>query len=83
MSLETHHATVAAEMPVSLFELGLACSIGREGRVDLIEAHKWFNIAAARGDKVAAQHREELASEMSREEIAAALKAAREWISRH
>jgi hypothetical protein len=82
MSLETQ-TNVAAEMPPSFFELGLACSIGREGRIDLIEAHKWFNIAAARGDKTAAQHREELASEMTREEIAAALKAAREWISRH
>ena len=82
MSLETQTG-VAAEMPQSFFELGLACSIGREGRIDLIEAHKWFNIAAARGDRIAAQHREELASEMSREEIAAALKAAREWISRH
>jgi len=70
-------------MPANFFELGLACSIGREGRIDLIEAHKWFNIAAARGDRTAAQHREELAIEMSREEIAAALKAAREWISRH
>ena len=82
MSLETH-TSIAAEMPPSFFELGLACSIGREGRIDLIEAHKWFNIAAARGDRIAAQHREELACEMSREEIAAALKAAREWISRH
>jgi TPR repeat protein len=82
MSLETH-TTIAAELPHSFFELGLACSIGRAGRIDLIEAHKWFNIAAARGDRTAAQHREELASEMSREEIAAALKAAREWISRH
>ena len=82
MSLETH-TSVAAEMPANFFELGLACSIGREGRIDLIEAHKWFNIAAARGDRTAAQHREELAIEMSREEIAAALKAAREWISRH
>jgi TPR repeat protein len=70
-------------MPHSFFELGLACSVGREGRIDLIEAHKWFNIAAARGDKSAAAHREEVAREMTREEIAAALKAAREWISRH
>ena len=82
MSFETHTGVVG-EVPHSFFELGLACSTGREGRVDLIEAHKWFNIAAARGDRVAAQHREELASEMSRQEIAAALKAAREWIARH
>lgn len=82
MSYESHSG-VAPEMPGSFFELGLACSVGREGRIDLIEAHKWFNIAAARGDRIAAQHREELASEMTRAEIAQALKSAREWLSRH
>jgi TPR repeat protein len=76
--------TVAiGDMPESFFELGLALSTGREGRVDLVEAHKWFNIAAARGDRVAAERREEIAGEMSREEIAAALRAAREWIRLH
>ena len=74
--------SVACE-PESFFEKGLAFSAGRDGRVDLIEAHKWFNIAAARGDRMAARHREELASEMTREEIAAALKAAREYLARH
>ena len=72
----------ASEMPESFFERGLAMSTGKSGRVNLIEAHKWFNIAAARGDRVAARHREEVASEMTREEIAAALRAAREWIAR-
>ena len=74
---------IVGDMPQSFFELGLAYSTGREGQVDLVEAHKWFNIAAARGDRVAAERREELAGEMSREEIAAALRAAREWISLH
>lgn len=74
--------TVGMDMPESFFERGLAFS-ARSGQIDLIEAHKWFNIAAARGDRMAARHREELATEMSREEIAAALRAAREWISRH
>ena len=82
MSFEINTA-VAGEAPVSFFAMGLACSTGHGADVDLIEAHKWFNIAAARGDRVAAQHREELAIEMSREQIAAALRAAREWIARH
>jgi uncharacterized protein len=73
----------AGDMPESFFERGLAFSVGKTGQVDLIEAHKWFNIAAARGDRMAARRREEVASEMSREQIAAALRAAREWISRH
>ena len=75
--------SIASETPQTFVELGLACSIGRAGRIDLVEAHKWFNIAAARGDRMAARHREEVAGEMSREEIAAALKAAREWIRCH
>ena len=75
--------SIANGMPQSFFELGLAYSIGRAGQVNLVEAHKWFNIAAAQGDPAAARHREELAEEMSREEIAAALRAAREWLSRH
>ena len=82
MSFEINTA-IAGETPVSFFEMGLACSTGHGAQVDLIEAHKWFNIAAARGDRAAAEHREELAIEMSRDQIAAALRAAREWISRH
>ena len=73
----------AGDVPENFLERGLAFSVGKAGQVDLIEAHKWFNIAAARGDRMAARHREEVASEMSREQIAAALRAAREWISRH
>ena len=53
------------------FERGVYLSRGRGSQVDLVEAHKWFNIAAAGGDRAAAQHRDELASEMSREEAAA------------
>jgi TPR repeat protein len=75
-------ANVAGDVPQSFFARGLACSNGRAGEVDLVEAHKWFNIAAAGGDRAAARHREELAREMSREQIAAALRAAREWLSR-
>jgi TPR repeat protein len=75
--------TGSADLPENAFERGIFLSAGRGGRVDFVEAHKWFNIAAARGDRAAAMHRDELASEMTREEIAAALRAAREWITRH
>ena len=77
------HTIYPSDVPENFFEMGLAWSVGKAGHVDLIEAHKWFNIAAVKGDRVAARHREELAAEMSREEIAAALKAAREWIRLH
>ena len=72
-----------ADLPGNPFERGIYLSAGRGGQVDLVEAHKWFNIAAAKGDRSAAQHRDELAEEISRQELAAALRAAREWITRH
>jgi uncharacterized protein len=64
-----------------LFQRGMAFASGRAGRVDVIEAHKWLNLAAAAGNSGAARKREEIAGEMSREEIAAALRAAREWLT--
>ncbi len=50
---------------------------------DRIAAHKWFNLAAARGNRKAADHRREIAAEMSAAEIASAQRAAREWQTTH
>jgi uncharacterized protein len=65
------------------YELGLMHSCGRNAPMDLVSAHKWFNVAMARGFKAAAERRAELASEMSRDEIALALREAREFLTRH
>lgn len=65
------------------FELGVNYSCGRKVDADLVEAHKWFNIAAMRGDVEAARRRQEIAAEMSAFEIAAAQRRAREWLSVH
>jgi TPR repeat protein len=51
--------------------------------VDLISAHKWFNLAAMRGSAAAKRYRVEIASEMTKAEIARAQKQAREWLTRH
>ena len=65
------------------FRLGLMHANGRGAEPDYVEAHKWFNIAALRGEKRAADYRRELSAEMSSEEIAAAQRAAREWLNVH
>ena len=65
------------------FQMGLDRSIGRNGDVDMIAAHMWFNLAAARGNGDAARRRQEVAAEMSAAEIAEAQRQAREWIRRH
>ena len=63
------------------FERGIVYSSGREVEIDLIEAHKWFNIAAARGHAEGAQMRREIAELMSDGEIGRAQRAARDWLS--
>lgn len=60
--------------------LGLMYATGRTVTLDRVAAHKWLNIAAARGNSEAAQHRQELAGEMSPPELTEALRQAREWL---
>jgi TPR repeat protein len=71
------------EGPVSgdmLFELGMMYSVGRDMPVDLISAHKWFNLAAMKGNIDAIRLRREVANQMSDVEIATAQRAARDWL---
>jgi len=65
------------------FELGMMYSTGRSVPADLVTAHKWFNIAATRGHRDAIRLRVEVAAEMSEAEVAAAQRAARDWLSAH
>ncbi len=65
----------------ALLQLGLIYCTGRDGIVDLIEAHKWFNLAAMRGNKEAKEYRAELARDMTKAQIAEAQKKARKWMS--
>jgi TPR repeat protein len=63
-----------------LFELGMMYSVGRDVPVDLISAHKWFNLAAMKGSIDAIRLRREIACQMSDVEIATAQRAARDWL---
>ena len=66
----------------ALYELGVAYSTGTGGiEVDLIEAHKWFNLAALNGSDRAQMCRAEISEEMTAREIAEAQRQARAWLS--
>jgi len=66
----------------SLFDLGVVYSTGSHGvDCDFIEAHKWFNIAAARGHEEAAFCRADVSDEMTAREIAEAQRRARQWLA--
>ncbi|MGE3229070.1 MAG: hypothetical protein AB7J30_06500 [Hyphomicrobium sp.] len=67
----------------ALFELGLMYCAGRDVEMNLVEAHKYFNLAAMRGNEEAKAYRLEISREMSKKEIAAAQKSAREWLKLH
>ncbi len=65
----------------ALLELGIMYSIGRDVEQNLVSAHKWFNLAAMKGLAEAKEYRQEIAGEMSPQEIAEAQRQARDWLS--
>ncbi len=71
----------ATDIQDVLFERGLYWASGRSGIVDLIAAHKWFNLAALKGRLDAIPMRREVAEMMSDVEIAAAQRDARAWMN--
>lgn len=79
-SRDTIEFAAQGGQPDALFELGLMYSSGRDVEINLVEAHKWFNLAAIRGNEDAKRYRNELSSELSKSDIARAQKLAREWM---
>ena len=74
-------ADAARGDPDACYDLGMAYANGETGTgIDLIEAHKWFNLAAVAGSAAAQTCRSEIAEAMTAREIATAQKAARAWL---
>jgi TPR repeat protein len=67
----------------AFYELGMMYSIGRSVPADLVLAHKWFNLAAMKGNRDAIRLRQEVAAAMSPAEIAQAQRAARAFVTQH
>ena len=79
---DNHLAAASRGSADAYFELGMAYSTGTDGvSIDLIEAHKWFNLAALAGVREGHVLRAEIATEMDREDIAEAQRQARAWIA--
>ena len=83
IDLDTATPVEANAIPDVLFERGLYWASGRSGVVNLIAAHKWFNLAAVKGCAEAARLRREVAEMMSEVEIAMAQREARAWMTAH
>ena len=81
-NIETSAPVEAAANADVLFELAMLYASGRDGQVDLVAAHKWFNLAALKGRVDALQQRLDQAGiEMSDDEIAKAQREARAWMA--
>ena len=75
-------AAAAEGSSSAYFDLGVAFSTGSHGvACDMIEAHKWFNLAAAQGHEEAAWCRADISDEMTAREIAEAQRRARVWLA--
>jgi uncharacterized protein len=83
IDLDTAIPVEANAIPDVLFERGLYWASGRSGVVNLVAAHKWFNLAALKGRVDAIALRREIAEMMSEVEIAAAQREARAWMTAH
>ncbi|MBI1340890.1 hypothetical protein GC169_11885 [bacterium] len=83
ISIEPPEAGLAKDAAAAeLYRLGLVYATGIGVAVDLVAAHKWFNLAAAKGSSDARIYRLEMAEMLSPAEIAKAQRAAREWLSK-
>ena len=77
-------ATMGGENRAEIFcDMGLMYATGRGCDIDLVQAHKWLNIAAIKGCDRAAELRADLAATMTKSDLVEALRAAGEWMTVH
>ncbi len=80
--IESRLADAARGNAQACYELGIAYSCGTSGvDIDLVEAHKWFNLAALGGNEEGQALRAEIAEEMTAREVAEAQRQARAWLT--
>lgn len=80
--IESRLADAARGNPEAYYDLGVVYSTGSGGvDYDLVQAHKFFNLAALGGSARGQACRAEISEEMSRDEIAEAQRQARAWLN--
>ncbi len=75
----------AAEQCVAIAHsnLGFIYYNGQGVRQDIVQAHIWFDLAAAQGGGKAKKNRDIAAERMTPDQIAEAQRMAREWMAKH
>ena len=79
--IESRLAEASRGSSNAYYDLGVIYSTGSDGiDVDLIEAHKWYNLAALSGHEQSKVCRAEISLDMTAREIAEAQREARNWL---
>ncbi|MEM9232798.1 MAG: hypothetical protein AAGA69_01000 [Pseudomonadota bacterium] len=86
MSVEFDHGVLDSAEKIftadDMYRLGIEASTPSEGEeIDLVTAHKWFNLSASKGNELAREYRAQLTLEMSAKDIAEAQRRARQWLA--
>ncbi len=86
MSVAFDKTTLETAAPVltgdEMYQRGLDASLGLGAdTINLIDAHKWFNLAAMHGSVEARQYRKDLSLEMTTDQIAEAQRRARKYLA--
>ena len=69
---------------VAKINLGVMLEQGLPGLPqDLVRTHMWYNLAAAQGSADAAKFRDDVATNMTPEQVAEAQRLAQEWLAKH
>lgn len=79
-TVEDFEGEAKAGKPHALYQLGLCYSTGQGVQMDLVRAHKYFNLAAMKGVAEARLWRAELAQQMTSNDVAEAQRLARLWL---
>lgn len=87
MAATWYKSAAERDNPTAQYALGILYYEGEGVRKDLVAAYAWFDLAAARGDKLQApitsrdaiSYRDLVATKMNKDQIAEALKRARDW----
>ena len=78
-ALDQWRAAAAAGDRRAMLALGRLYVRGLGAPQDYLEAHKWLNLAASRGEMEALEERDELAAKMTPRQVAAAQERASSW----
>ena len=79
-AIEWYEKAASQDYGIAQFNLAVMYSIGQGTKRDLVKAHIWYAIAADRAIDGAAENRDQVAKQMTEDQLKEAKQEARDWI---